>query len=64
MAINSSANNWDVDSSAYESKTMECISLLRVSNNNKSQKKEELIKEIQNVLAEKKLTISRNNRKD
>jgi hypothetical protein len=63
-AIDSSANSWRVDSSAYESKAMECISLLRVSNNNNSQDKDVLISEIQDILAEKKRRISRNERKD
>jgi hypothetical protein len=62
-SINSSANGWREDSSAYESKTSECISKLKISNSS-NQNIELLVSELEKTLRDKKKVILKNNRND
>ena len=62
-SINSSSNSWREDSSAYESKTTECISKLKISNSS-NQNIELLVSELEKTLRDKKKIISKNNKRD
>ncbi|PWH11175.1 hypothetical protein DEJ39_02455 [Bacteroidetes bacterium SCGC AAA795-G10] len=62
-SINSSSNSWREDSSAFEAKTSECISKLKISNSS-NHNIELLVTELEKTLRDKKKVISKNNKND
>ncbi|MDC0014235.1 hypothetical protein OAD92_01910 [Flavobacteriaceae bacterium] len=62
-SINSSSNSWREDSSAFEAKTTECISKLKISNSS-NHNIELLVSELEKTLRDKKKIISKNNKND